>query len=246
MVVAPYMLGENGQYTEGVPTGTEIFAVFYIPGIEPIIMGTIDTLSYSSHRDKIQVRICGHGPGPVGKTRGNRTVAGTLIFKTFGGAEIKQILVKTYPNNGYESALADVLPLFNIVVVIPTVSYPSGSDSSISYANAYTIALYGVDIIDQKATFSVDDIIPEQVYSYMANDIEDYQPLTSGGQYSNMTDEQMRYVHIDADRPEQALPFLDDFNQRWLGSSKHVELPNLRTPGSVQKSPGLYWKAIYR
>ena len=160
------------EYSWGSPSGTQIFPVFYIPGIEHIIMGTIDTVTYSMHRDKKQVRPCGN-TRPRGIGRGPRTIAGTMIFKIFGGLEIGDIL--GYLKSKYRHLLADELPKFSVIILIPPTS-PGGEfhhNPGTTDIGMNVISLVDCEIVDQALSISVDDQVVEQQISYIARDIID-------------------------------------------------------------------------
>jgi len=168
----PYLIGNDGRFKWGIPTGTEIYPVFYVPGEEPLIMGSVDTITYSMHREKIQVRPCGR-VSPGGVIRGKRTIAGTLIFKMFNGNELKSLLSNS--DQYYNSILADELPPFTIVITIPLVGEGGDVTSESLQAPPYVIVLTGVEIVDQAFSLSIDDTVIEQSFSYIARDIIDLQ-----------------------------------------------------------------------
>jgi hypothetical protein len=160
------------QYSWGSPTGTQIYPVFYVPGIEPIIMGTVDTITYSTHRDKKQVRPLGI-TGPRGMARGPRTIAGSMIFKVFGGFEIRDIL--GYLKSKYRHLLADELPKFSVIILIPPTDH-SGEfleNPGKTEIGMNVIALVDCEIVDQAFSLSIDDQAVEQQISYLARDIID-------------------------------------------------------------------------
>lgn len=160
------------QYSWGSPSGTQIYPVFYIPGVEPVIMGTIDTITYSIHRDKKQVRPLSY-TRPRGIARGPRTVAGTMIFKIFGDLELRDILGSL--KNQYKHLLADELPKFSVIILIPPTNQ-SGEffiNPGETEIGMNIISLVDIDIVDQAMSISIDDQIVEQQISYVARDIID-------------------------------------------------------------------------
>jgi len=167
-------MGSSGdtQYSWGSPSGTQIYPVFYIPGIEPVIMGSVDTITYSMHRDKKQVRPLDYTRAR-GIARGPRTIAGTMIFKVFGGLEIRDIL--GYLKNKYKSLLVDELPKFSVIIIIPPTG-PSGDflqNPITTDVGMNIISLVDIEIVDQAMSLSIDDQIVEQQISYLARDIID-------------------------------------------------------------------------
>jgi hypothetical protein len=147
-------------------SGTDIVAQIVLPGEGPLELGELQTISYSMHRQKTPVRLLGH-VSPVSFVNGSRTIAGSLIFTVFNNYAF-------YKLNQYQEAIsynlypvADMLPPFDIVL---------------TFANEFGVfskmKIYGVTIVDEGGTMSIDDLITEQTYSFMAAGI---QPLTGFG-----------------------------------------------------------------
>ena len=143
--------------------GTDIVAQFVLPGEGPITVGEIQTLSYSMHRENMPVRFLGH-TAPSGFVKGNRTIAGSIIFTVFNNYAFYRM---KHMQNAIKSGLypvADMLPPFDIVL---TFANENGSMSKMK--------IYGVNIVDEGGTMSIDDIMVEQTYSFLARGI---QPMT--------------------------------------------------------------------
>jgi hypothetical protein len=157
--------------------GTDISATIVVPNIDRntktvgeadiLEMAEIQTISYSIHRENSPVRTLGH-VNPRGFVKGGRTIAGSLIFTVFNEyafyriKEFRNIMAET---GLFFAPLADMLPPFDIVL---------------SFFNEYGMAskmkIYGVTIVDEGGTMSVDDLITEQTYTFMARGM---QPLVS-------------------------------------------------------------------
>jgi hypothetical protein len=130
-------------------------------------LGELQTISYSVHRENAPVRTLGH-VNTRGFIKGGRTIAGSLIFTVFNEyafyriKEFRQMMSET---GLFFAPLADMLPPFDVVL---------------SFFNEYGLAgkmkIYGITIVDEGQTMSVDDLITEQTYTYMARGI---QPLVS-------------------------------------------------------------------
>lgn len=157
--------------------GTDISATIVVPNIDRntktvgesdiLEMAEIQTISYSIHRENSPIRTLGH-VNPRGFVKGGRTIAGSLIFTVFNEyafyriKEFRQMMSET---GLFFAPLADMLPPFDIVL---------------SFFNEYGMAskmkIYGVTIVDEGGTMSVDDLITEQTYTFMARGM---QPLVS-------------------------------------------------------------------
>jgi|GEM_PF-4035147 len=156
-------LGATGVYTSYA--GVDIVATLVIPGqTEPLEIGELQTISYSIHRENVPVRVLGR-VGPRGFVKGPRTIAGSLIFTQFDkyffyklSSYQKHLESGLYP-------LSDMLPPFDVTI---SFANESGSFSKLK--------IYGITIVDEGSTMSVDDLITEQTFTYMARGI---QPLVN-------------------------------------------------------------------
>ena len=138
-----------------------------IEGTDILELGELQTISYSIHRENSPVRTLGH-VNPKGFIKGSRTIAGSLIFTVFNEyafyriKEFRQMMAET---GLFFAPLADMLPPFDVVL---------------SFFNEYGLGakmkIYGITIVDEGQTMSVDDLITEQTYTYMARGI---QPMVS-------------------------------------------------------------------
>lgn len=147
-------------------SGADIVASLILPGEpKPLQLGELQTISYSIHRENTPVRTIGR-VNPRGFIKGPRTIAGSLIFTVFNTytfyrlAQYKDMVTRQnlYP-------LGDMLPPFDVVLSFAS---ESGSFSKMK--------IYGITIVDEGGTMSIDDLITEQTYTYMARGI---QPMTS-------------------------------------------------------------------
>lgn len=141
-------------------SGTDIVAQIILPAPEtPLILGELQTISYSIHRENSPVRFLGH-VNPVGFVRGPRTIAGSLIFTIFNQYAFYRL--KQFRNALQQGLypLADMLPVFDVAI-----SFSS------EYGAISQMRIYGITIIDEGQTMSVDDLITEQTYTYIAQGI---------------------------------------------------------------------------
>lgn len=189
---------ESARREKGLPdpfsnmsfSGVDIQATMVLPRIgdetsssegDFIELAELQTISYSSHRENTPIRTLGH-VNPRGFVKGSRTIAGSLIFTVFNEYAFyrikefkKALLEKNY------APLADMLPPFDIVL---------------SFFNEYGLAakmkVYGITIIDEGQTMSIDDLITEQTYLFMARGIQPLVHLDPGEDssiYSSNEDE---------------------------------------------------------
>lgn len=154
-------------------SGADAVVTIVLPNIGPdssstntgdvIELGELQTLSYSIHRENSPIRTLGH-VNPRGFIKGGRTIAGSLIFAVFN--EYAFYRIKKYREllsrrNGFFAPLADMLPPFDIVITLFN-----------EYGQYAKMKIYGVTIIDEGQTLSIDDLFIEQTYTFMARGIQ--------------------------------------------------------------------------
>ena len=130
---------------------------------EPIvgILGTLQTLSYSTHREVVPVRSMGKVRAHA-YTRGPRTIAGTMVWATLDEYVLAEALRYTYTGDWDPSTtLVDQIPPFNIILTFNN-----------EYGDVSTMGIYGIRFVNEGATMSVDDILMEQTNTYIATDID--------------------------------------------------------------------------
>lgn len=150
-------------------SGAEITPVIDMPGRidNPIVIGEIHTISYSTHSEIVPVRLLS-SRRVAGFSRGPRTVAGTLIFTVF-----EQDVVRKLAPEYMNGILIDEMPPFNINVVCKN---DSGAMSR--------YAILGVRLVDSGMVMSVDNIITENTISYIAEDMVALHVVRGGGVYA--------------------------------------------------------------
>jgi hypothetical protein len=152
-------LGATGVYTSYA--GVDIVATMIIPGqTEPLEIGELQTISYSIHRENVPVRILGR-VGPRGFVKGPRTIAGSLIFTQFDKYFFYKLSSYTKHLDNGLYPLSDMLPPFDVTI---SFANESGSFSKLK--------IYGITIVDEGTTMSVDDLITEQTFTYMARGLQ--------------------------------------------------------------------------
>lgn len=176
-------------------SGVDIAATIVVPTIDRetgtigeadvLELAELQTISYSIHRENSPIRTLGH-VNPRGFVKGGRSIAGSLIFTVFNEYafyRIKEFRQMMAENGLFFAPLADMLPPFDIVL---------------SFFNEYGLGgkmkIYGVTIVDEGGTMSVDDLITEQTYMFMARGI---QPLISVEKDPMMMSQEEAEVYYD-------------------------------------------------
>lgn len=132
------------------------------------VLGDLQTMTYSTHREKFPVRTLGR-TSAKGYTRGPRTIGGTLIFTVFDKEVLSEMLVQNYQT---DSAKADNYGFLKAVLVDQIPPF----DISVSFVNEYgsvsRMVIYGVELVNEGQTMSIDDLITENVCSFVARHVE--------------------------------------------------------------------------
>ena len=171
---APNKINYDQNYTlQNISfSGADAVATLIVPIIGPnnkpvgsdiIELGELQTISYSIHRENSPVRTLGH-VNTRGFVKGARTIAGSLIFAVFNEYafyRIKQYRQMLYRANGFFAPLADMLPPFDIIITLVN-----------EYGQYAKMKIFGVTIIDEGQTLSIDDLFIEQTYTFMARGIQ--------------------------------------------------------------------------
>ncbi len=138
-------------------------------GQDPIfkVLGNLQTISYSIFREKYPVRALGH-VGEKGRTRGTRTIAGSMVFTVFDRHVLFDLLRRNpgdvNSNAVTPTSLADLsyvmvdqLPQFDIVIHFAN-----------EYGYASELVIFGVEISAEGQVMSVEDLITENTVQYTA------------------------------------------------------------------------------
>lgn len=152
-------------------SGTDTLVFILMPGSNPVVLGSITTVSYSAYRTKQPVINLGR-TNINGITRGSRIFAGTMIFTLINQHWLNELLetdnLKWLAQ--YQEIKADELPLFDLMIV-----------SANEYGSYVSMFLYGVDITDEGQVISVEDLFTENTLSFVARDIKTFKAGNSIG-----------------------------------------------------------------
>lgn len=159
-------------------SGADAVATITPLGGKPRVFGEIQTLSYSIYRPTTPVYTLGR-INPKGVVRGQRTIAGSLIFTVFDRHVLKSVIdsynfskdskdkKNLYKFTGSElkemknNMKTDEMPPFDINITFMN-----------EYGNSATLNIYGVHILTEGQTMSIEDMITENTMQYIAMDID--------------------------------------------------------------------------
>ena len=133
-------------------------------------LGSLQTLSVSTHQDKRPVRSLGN-INAKDYVMGQRTIAGSLVFAVFD----RHFADKIMRSAGV--LMADEIPALNL-----TINFAN------EYGRSSRMAIYGVKLLNEGQVMSINDLYTENTYQFVALGME---PLTadeidaSQGSYNN-------------------------------------------------------------
>ena len=121
-------------------------------------LGSLQTLSVSTHQDKRPVRSLGN-INAKDYVMGQRTIAGSLVFAVFDRHFADKIM------RSAEVLMADEIPALNL-----TINFAN------EYGRSSRMAIYGVKLINEGQVMSINDLYTENTYQFVALGME---PLTA-------------------------------------------------------------------
>lgn len=128
-------------------------------------LGSLQTLSISTHQDKRPVRAIGN-MNAIDYTMGQRTIAGSMVFAVFDRHFASAIFDDLKEIKGSSIILADELPPLDITITFAN-----------EYGRTSRMAVYGVRLINEGQVMSINDVYTENTYQFVANALE---PLNKG------------------------------------------------------------------
>ena len=140
-------------------SGTDTIAFLIFPGINPITIGSLTTISYSMYRNKVPVINIGR-TNINGITRGSRIYAGTMVFTLINKHWLRELQDQADYLADFPTLKADELPLFDIMIV-----------SANEYGSACSMFIYGVDLTDEAQTLSIEDLFTENIFKFVAREV---------------------------------------------------------------------------
>lgn len=141
-------------------TGADMTVYFAFPGHKPIDVGTASLISYSTYREKKQIRTIG-AINTRGITKGARTISGRIIFNIVREHIVEMIRQQIPYMAGIRYMMMDELPPFDILISF-------GNE----YGAAAAAVIQGVTTVDEQKSFTVEDMIMENIFTYLARDLQ--------------------------------------------------------------------------
>lgn len=131
-------------------------------------LANIQTLSYSTHREKHPVRTLG-STHVRQYTRGPRTIAGSIIFTVFDTSVLGAFLgldEKETEAGLWRPVTVDQIPPFHVVLLFAS-----------EYNVLSSMVIYNVEVINEGQVMSIEDLITENTCQYVATHISPLRPV---------------------------------------------------------------------
>ena len=210
------ILSEKVMQTYTSMSGCDIQAF-----IESVLLGNIQGVSFSITREKAPIYVMGHAD-PVSFSRGKRGIAGSLIFTNFDREALYDIkksqtlglqyykknfdiaaggrsydLLKTSGNASKslegtpaDANYSDQIPPFSIVL--------TGANE---YGSTMWMSILGVELLNEGAGLSIDDIVNETQMTFVARSIVPWQPKTTNQNWNQLADSALsKFENTEASR----------------------------------------------
>jgi hypothetical protein len=152
------------NYTNSFTTfsPSDIVATITIPNKEPVVIGSLNSISYSIYRAKFPVLSLGRIT-PKGFTRGGRTITGSLNFLDFNQSIVFD-LMEEMRETGYKIVM-DEMPMFDVTVTLAN-----------EFGERSTFTIYGITTFTEGKAISSRSLEISTFYEFYALDIT---PLSS-------------------------------------------------------------------
>jgi hypothetical protein len=156
-IVSPFSYHDRWGETY---SGADMVVFMAFPGYKPIEIGTASTVSYTTYREKKQVRTLGR-ISAKGITKGTRTISGRLIFTVIAEHIVESIRREVPYLRDIKTILMDELPPFDLLVSFGN-EYGSGAG----------LVIQGITTVDEQKTLSIEDLFTENIFTYLAMALE--------------------------------------------------------------------------
>lgn len=140
-------------------------------------LGSIQTLSISTHQDKKPVRVIG-SMNALDYTMGQRTIAGSLVFAVFDQHFATAMFNDLEKATGKTFFLPDELPALDLTITFAN-----------EYGRTSRMAIYGLRIINEGQVMSINDLYTENTYQFVATAMEPLKKGTTAGASSSKQEE---------------------------------------------------------
>jgi len=170
-------------------SGTDVQVIVQVNN-KLIVLGNLETFSYSIFREKSPVRVLGRSYCK-GYTAGGRSIAGSMVFIVFDRAPLYDIVKEMNyirnPNDRNTSPMPDQLPPLDLILLFQN-----------EYGHKSILRLYGVEFLQEGQVHSINDLYSENTMQYVARDMDQLLAYKDIQEFKDMMFErQVRGLFVD-------------------------------------------------
>lgn len=173
-------------------------------------LGSLQTLSVSTHQDKKPVRVIG-SMNALDYTMGQRTIAGSLVFAVFDKHFATEMFNDLTNATGRTFFLPDELPALDITITFAN-----------EYGRTSRMAIYGVRIINEGQVMSINDLYTENTYQFVATAMEPLKKGPNGGTSSDKDNEAQVASVFDLESDFVVFSGEEIFNQAYIEDNQDL------------------------
>lgn len=174
-------------------------------------LGSLQTLSVSTHQDKKPVRVIG-SMNALDYTMGQRTIAGSLVFAVFDQHFATEMFKDLERATGKTFFLPDELPAMDITITFAN-----------EYGRTSRMAIYGVRIINEGQVMSINDLYTENTYQFVATAMEPLKKGTKTGASSNKQNEAQIASVFELENNPITFTGEDIWNQGYIDNNEDLK-----------------------
>lgn len=174
-------------------------------------LGSLQTLSVSTHQDKKPVRVIG-SMNALDYTMGQRTIAGSLVFAVFNQHFATEMFNDLEAATGKTFFLPDELPAMDITITFAN-----------EYGRTSRMAIYGLRIINEGQVMSINDLYTENTYQFVATAMEPLKKGTKAGSSAETNSQVSIASAIDIEYTPAVFSLTDDWNNATLENNPDLK-----------------------
>ena len=166
-------------------SGTDMVTTFEMPMPDGSsitkVVGSLATISYSIHNEKMPVRVLGD-MNMKNMVFNGRIIAGSMVFIVFDRHWLEFMMKEYIEKMGKTTHyLSDEIPPINITVSLAN-----------EYGHCARLALYGVTFVNEGMVMSVNDMYTENTFQYYAMDLEYLSPVDTPKRYKKPSNDNVK------------------------------------------------------
>lgn len=174
-------------------------------------LGSLQTLSVSTHQDKKPVRVIG-SMNALDYTMGQRTIAGSLVFAVFDKHFATEMFNDLERATGKTFFLPDELPAMDITITFAN-----------EYGRTSRMAIYGLRIVNEGQVMSINDLYTENTYQFVATSMEPLKKYEGGGSSTEKNNQVSVTSALELDYAPAALSLVENWDNAIIDNNPDLK-----------------------